>query len=301
MAVVFLFIDGVGLGNRGDENPFWKGSYSAFRKIAGEQSFTREAEEVDSKEHLFKAVDANLDIEGLPQSGTGQTTLFTGVNAAREINKHFGPFPHSGIKHLLREQSLFIKAQRLGKSCHFINAYPRIFFEKSRKRNRWSCTTLMTRGAGLPLNRLENVREGEAITAGITQQAWREKLNIEVPTVSPGEAALRLLSKAREYDLVLHEYYLTDKAGHGRDHGKAAAVVSRYNRFLDILLEKREDDITLVLSSDHGNVEDLSTKTHTRNPVPLFVAGPGTEYFREAESIIDITPSILDVLNDGGT
>lgn len=296
MSVIFLFIDGVGLGDAADSNPFTRAEYPAFSRMAGGQSFDRNTASVYKGEHLFKPVDANLGIEGLPQSGTGQTTLFTGVNAAAVIGKHFGPFPHSGIKHLLREQSLFLKAQRMGRSCHFVNAYPQVFFNKSKKRNRWSCTTLMTKSAGLKLNTVEEVREGEAVTAGLTQEAWKEQLDIDVPGIGPEEAAGRLLSKAEEGDLILHEYYLTDKAGHSRDHEKAGRVISLYDRFLDTLIKERKEEFTLVLCSDHGNVEDLSTKTHTRNRVPLFVEGPAAACFKEAESILDVTPAILKSL-----
>lgn len=299
MSVIFLFIDGVGLGENKKTNPFTLAEYSAFRRMAGDQPFLKEAEPVREKHHLFKAVDANLKVRGLPQSGTGQTALFTGNNASKEIGKHFGPFPHSGIKHLLREQSIFLKAQRMGKSCHFINAYPDIFFEKARKRNRWSCTTLMTKSAGLPLNTTVTVKENRAITAGLNQQAWREMLDIDVPKIAPEDAADRLLARSEEYDLLLYEYYLTDKAGHTQKEEDAENVLGTYSRFLMHLISEKNKEDTLVLCSDHGNIEDLGTKTHTRNRVPLFVQGPGAETFDTAESILDVTPGILKVLSQG--
>lgn len=298
MAVIFLFIDGVGLGEDADHNPFVQQSYEAFTRMADGQPFTSKAGVVSDEKHLFKSIDATLDVEGLPQSGTGQTTLFSGENAPKAIGKHFGPFPHSGIKHLLREQSLFVKAQGEGYSCHFINAYPDIFFRKSRKRNRWSCTTLMTKSAGLPLNDAESVRKQNAVTAGLTQQGWREHLNIDIPVIEPAEAARRLLNRSRYYDLLLHEYYLTDKAGHSQEAATASGVLQTYDEFLMTLIEEIGLEHTLVLSSDHGNVEDLTTKTHTFNKVPLFVQGTGARAFEKARSIMDVTPAILKVLEE---
>lgn len=300
MAVIFLFIDGVGLGKEKPSNPFVKSPYKGFSMMSSGAAFTRNAPEVNKKNHLFKAVDATLDVEGLPQSGTGQTSLFTGRNAAKEIGKHFGPYPHSGIKYLLREQSLFNKIQRIGKCARFVNAYPEAFFEKAQERNRWSCTTVMTKSAGLPLHRSADVKAGKALTAGLTQQAWREMLKIDVPVITPEQAADRLLIVAEDTDLILSEYYLTDKAGHAKDHNQAAAVLSVYDRFLQRLIEQKQKETTLVLCSDHGNIEDLSTKTHTRNDVPLFVYGPGAEAFQHAESILDVTPGIIRVLSDRG-
>lgn len=296
MSVIFLFIDGVGLGKEAKENPFTQKEYRGFSAMAGDQSFTENADIVNENSHVFRPVDANLDVEGLPQSGTGQTTLFSGHNAPKEIGKHFGPFPHSGIKHMLKEQSLFQKAQQAGKQCNFINAYPEIFFQKARKRNRWSCTTLMTKSADIPLNTTEEVKNGKALTAEITQQAWREHLNIEVPQISPEEAVDRLLEQSEQYDLLLHEYYLTDKAGHSQELEKASKFLDTYDHFLWHLILQKPKELTIVLSSDHGNVEDLSVKTHTFNPVPLFAYGPGAGHFSDAESIMDVTPGILEVL-----
>lgn len=297
MSVIFLFIDGVGLGKANGANPFTQSTYRGFLAMAGDQEFSEQATELTETNHLFKFVDARLGVEGLPQSGTGQTALFTGKNAPKQIGKHFGPFPHSGIKPFLKKESLFKEAKELGMRTNFINAYPDIFFQKARKRNRWSCTTLMTKSADIPLNTTKEVKKKKALTAELTQQAWREHLNIDVPEISPEEAADRLLEQAERYDLLLHEYYLTDKAGHSQELNKAAHYLKTYDRFLWHLINHKNRDTTIVLSSDHGNVEDLSTKTHTFNMVPLFVYGPGADHFNEAKSIVDVTPGILDTLN----
>lgn len=296
MSVIFLFIDGVGLGEETDSNPFYRFEYKGFSALAGGNPFLKSTEAVKRSDHVFKPVDATLDVKGLPQSGTGQASLFSGENAAKEINKHFGPFPHSGIKPILRNDSLFVKAQRMDKSCHFINAYPEIFFKRARKRNRWSSTTLMTKSADLPLNSVSEVKEEKALTAGILQKAWREKLNIDVPEITPEAASIRLINQLINHDLILFEYYLTDKAGHSRDMEVANQYLKTYDRFLWHLLENKPDTATIVLCSDHGNVEDLTVKTHTLNAVPLFIYGPGGRYFTDATSIMDVTPGILRVL-----
>ncbi len=297
MSVIFLFVDGVGLGKERSENPLLNPQWKSFPFMSVGQTFSDSAEPIIKPSHFFNAVDATLGVEGLPQSGTGQATLFSGENAAQEIGKHFGPFPHSGNKHLLQEESLFQKAQALGKSCSFINAYPQIFFEKAEKRNRWSCTTLMTKSAGIRLNTTRDVKGETAITAGITQQAWREHLEIDVPVITPQQAADRLINQSANYDLILHEYYLTDKAGHSREKEKAEEALQRYDQFLWQLIQSGPEEVTIVLCSDHGNIEDLSTKTHTLNKVSLFVFGPGVEAFYGAESIMDVTPGILRVLD----
>jgi len=52
-----------------------------------------------------------------------------------------------------------------------------------------------------------------------------------------------------------------------------------------------------VLISDHGNIEDLSTKGHTRNPVPCIAIGSRHEEFaREIKNLTHITPTIIRFL-----
>ncbi|MDZ7692101.1 MAG: hypothetical protein U5K69_13385 [Balneolaceae bacterium] len=298
MAVFFLFVDGVGLGDDAPENPFCRSSYPGFNAMGGGQPFVRHAEAITSQNHLFKGIDATLGVEGLPQSGTGQAALFTGVNTAREVGRHFGPFPHSKIKPFLKHESLFNKAMGMGRRCTFMNAYPDIFFERSKKRNRWSCTTLMTKSAGIRLYTEEDLKKERAITAEITQQAWRDNLKIDVPAITPAKAGQRMLDAGRDHDLILYEYYLTDKAGHAQNHSQADEVISRFDQFLQYLVKNRGLGDTLVLSSDHGNVEDLSTKTHTLNDVPLFIKGPGATAFQKVDSIQGVTPAILEILQE---
>ena len=121
-------------------------------------------------------------------------------------------------------------------------------------------------------------------------------MRLEVAEITPEVAADRVINQSVNYNLLLHEYYLTDKAGHDQDPGRVDRILTSYNRFLNRVIRERPDNITLVLSSDHGNVEDLSVKTHTFNEVPLFVLGPGARHFGEAASIQDVTPGIIKTL-----
>lgn len=295
MAVFFLFIDGIGIGENSPENPLASSGLKSFSSFTSSNGFHEECNEVITDTLLFKKVDANLGVDGLPQSGTGQAALFSGKNTSEMLGRHFGPWPHSEIKPVLKKDSLFHKVQQLGLRPCFMNAYPDIFFEKAEKRNRWSCTTLMTKSAGLPLKRLEDVMEERALTAEIIQSVWREHLQLNVPEIRPEDASIRILNALESYDLVMFEYYLTDKAGHGMEREKADRVLSIVDRFLFHVMENIKAEDTLVVCSDHGNLENLSIKTHTRNKVPLFVKG-NTEYFKNAESILDVTPAIINLL-----
>jgi hypothetical protein len=297
MAVYFVFIDGIGIGESGNQNPFSKHNFPNLNTLWGDQILCSSSESFSAPGHLYKAVDANLGVEGLPQSGTGQTALFTGVNVSEEIGKHFGPFPHSACKPYLKENSLFKDLISRDKKPHFINAYPDRFFEFAERRNRWSCSTLMVKSAGLHLNRIEDVRKGRALTAEIMQDYWREKISVDVPEITAREAGERFYRVGQHNDLTLFEYYLTDKAGHDQKMDKAVDVLTRLDGFLKGFFAQAEfDHDTLIVSSDHGNLEDLSTKTHTRNPVPLVVMGRNAEQFNVCQSILDVKEVILEIV-----
>ncbi len=293
MSILFLFVDGIGIGGDCTDNPFSMYEWPGFSSITYGQKLTLKAHFNSTSSLVFKAIDANLGVDGLPQSGTGQATLFSGQNASKIINKHFGPYPHSGIKHLLMKESLFHKSIEMGKRPYFINAFPQIFFERAQVRNRWSCCTLMTKSSGLKINSVDEVIDEQAITAEIIQDYWRQHLDLKIPAISILQAAERVAKVSSAFDLTLMEYYLTDKAGHEQNIDTAFKALERLDTFLKYYIEEKPADQTLVICSDHGNIEDLSVKTHTVNPVPLIVHGPKAAFFTDVESIQDVTPSIL--------
>jgi len=295
MSVIFIFIDGVGAGLNNMNNPLASVSWTSFSHFTESKGLHIRSRTVDRPGLLYKPIDANLGVEGLPQSGTGQTTLFSGENASKIAGKHYGPFPYSTTRYLLEKKSLFHKVIELGKKPLFMNAYPELFFKKAEKRDRWTSTTLMVRSAGIPLHREKHIRSGKAVTAEITQNVWRDKLEPDVPIITSEEAGERVIKAAEENDLVLYEFFLTDKAGHSMDHAYAEEIRELLDPFLMTLIKNISKEDTLVITSDHGNMEDLSTKTHTRNPVPLFVKG-NTAPFRTAKSLMDVTPAIVSIL-----
>lgn len=287
MGVFFLFIDGVGLGADADHNPFARMDVRIAQRITG-------AERMISGSH--RGLDACLGVPGLPQSGTGQVSLFTGVNAAKLIGQHFGPYPHSGTKEILCTRSIFHQALKQGAKPVFMNAYPERFFQHSESKNRWSATTLMSRSAGLRLHTVEDVRLGVAITAEIQQDVWKAQMYPDIESISAETAAQRVLTAGLSHDLILTEYYLTDKAGHAQDAEMAKEVISRFDRFACEILNGLDTDDTLVITSDHGNVEDLSVKTHTKNRALFLVAGKGAEAAAACDDLTDVAPFILSQL-----
>ena len=295
--LLFVFLDGVGLGPPGPANPFSTTEDSVFRRLGG-GDWTRALPETTSPDHLVRHLDATLGVEGLPQSGTGQASLFTGVNCAERVGRHFGPFPHSATHEVLDHDNLFHRVQALASAptpAAFANAFPPQFFDASSRR--WTVTTRCCAGAGVPLRDLDALRAERAVTADLTADAWRDALHLDVSPRAAPQAAQHLFNTHREHLCTLFEYFQTDKAGHGRGDLAPDAVLGRLARFLGRLLDLLDPARdTLLVTSDHGNVEDTSHTQHTRNPVPLVVHGWAAPYFENARDLTDVTPGIVDAL-----
>jgi 2,3-bisphosphoglycerate-independent phosphoglycerate mutase len=297
--VLFVFLDGVGLGVADPSvNPLASASRSGFEQLAGGQSWTQNMIPVAKPGHLVLAIDANLGVEGLPQSGTGQATLFTGVNCAERAGRHFGPFPHSTSKPVIASENLFSQIKRLGSSytTAFANAYPDRFFKFVERRNRWTVTTLCCVEAGVPLRTDVELQACEALAADLTGEGWGS-LGYELDPIDEAEAGRRLVRLSQKHTFTLFEYYLTDKAGHSQDKAKAESVLDALDRFWEGILSAFDfhKDV-LIITSDHGNIEDLSTKSHTRNSVPFIAFGRGAEHLADVRSLVDVTPALVQVV-----
>ena len=76
-------------------------------------------------------------------------------------------------------------------------------------------------------------------------------------------------------------------------------MLRTYDRFLAALVRFTEAaGITVVLTSDHGNIEAMNERGHTRNPVPFVVFGPGEKDIRgRVESLEDVMPAVLSAFD----
>lgn len=300
--VLFVFIDGVGLGAENpDNNPFCQLDLPAFRKLGNNQQWLASIKPYSDQSHTFKLLDANLGLQGLPQSGTGQASLFTGINCAQLAGRHYGPYPHSKTREAISENNIFRQVKNLNlphtEPAAFANAYPDVFFKQAEAKNRWTVTTLSCIEADVPVRTLAHVREGRAITAELTGQAWIERLGLSIPLIDEKKAADNLAKISEHHPFTLFEYYLTDKAGHSQKMPQAASILSSLDLLFSQLLQVLDFSRTLLLiTSDHGNLEDLSTRSHTRNPVPLIAYGAGAHYFHQTHSLVDVTPAIINAL-----
>jgi 2,3-bisphosphoglycerate-independent phosphoglycerate mutase len=274
--IVFLFLDGVGLGSRDPRrNPIFAASLPTLRSLFDGALPSLGNRACATPRASTIPLDATLGVAGLPQSGTGQVTLFTGENGARLNGRHFGPYPPSTLRPLLRERNLFTRAREHGLSPCFANVFPRRFFEYAEQHpSRLSATSFSSLAAGIPLRGETELRAGEGISGDLTGEGWKALGHAEIEPVTAPEAGERLARLSDRHELVLFEYWKTDHAGHSMNAAHAIEVLESFDAFLGGLLESIRIPSTLVLlTSDHGNIEEISVKTHTRHPVPLIAVG----------------------------
>jgi hypothetical protein len=269
-----IFIDGVGIGKKDYEyNPFFKYGFKTFTEIFGEVPTLQNQNLRNDGAFLFP-VDARLGVEGLPQSGTGQTSIFCGINAPKFVGKHFGPYPYSTLVPVLKEKNILKYYRDKKQNSFFANAYPKVFFDYIKSgRSRLSATSLSCKLSGIRLNNAGDVRTGKALTAEITNERWNSKLGYKLKVIKPQTAAKRLLRIASRNSFTLYEYFLTDHLGHGRYDGDIQKTMNVLDEFLLAVIKNIGKNTTLIICSDHGNFEDLSVKTHTINPSLAITAG----------------------------
>jgi len=299
--ILLFFIDGVGLGSSDPTvNPVAAAGLPNLRSILGGGVPLLEATESGSHHSAWASLgraDAALGVEGRPQSGTGQAALLTGKNVASRIGRHFGPWVPTALRDLLARENLFTRTCEKGLRVGFANAYPRGHMETGgRGTRRPAAFPLAARAAGV-LSRDEfDVRRGTALTSSITTDPWRRYVDPDAPRMTASDAGRLFASMSASYDLLVFAHYDTDHAGHSKSLSGGIAAIERVDAFLGGVLDALPADALLLITSDHGNLEDVRGG-HTRAPVPFLAFGPGSrKAVDRVGSITDIAPVVGDIL-----
>jgi bisphosphoglycerate-independent phosphoglycerate mutase (AlkP superfamily) len=120
----------------------------------------------------------------------------------------------------------------------------------------------------------------------------------EAPVMSAHEAGEKLAHLAGGYDFALFEYWASDYAGHKQNMDWAVEQLEVFDNVLEGLIKNWNLDEDLILvTSDHGNMEDLSTRRHTDANVPGLVIGAKHKAFTERlTDLTGIAPRIRDLV-----
>ncbi|MEP6718546.1 MAG: alkaline phosphatase family protein [bacterium] len=295
MSVFLFFIDGLGIGARGPQNPLDGLPEAEPLAIFSDEQATT------ILNGIVVPTDARLGTEGRPQSASGQTTILTGINVPQLLGYHKQGFPNAAMLKILRDHSIFLQLARAGVGpITFANTYTQRFFDE---RPRWvSATTAAMEAAAVPFRKVTDLKAGRAVFHDFTNQLLIER-GEDVELRSAEKAAEVLASLVSEHRFTLYEYFITDKIGHMQDMQLAKTILQNLARLIRELLVRIDlNSTSVILTSDHGNIEDLSSRNHTLNPVPTIMWGANKQRIaKRIKSLADITPAIVDVLTGKGT
>ena len=298
MRVLFIFLDGIGLGeNNPETNPFARASMPNLNRLLDGRSLLKGSAPFHGEYASLLAVDPAVGVSGLPQSATGQAMLLTGINIQAELGYHYGPKPNPEVAAYLRNGNLFSDITKAGKRAALLNAYPpRYFHGVDSGKRLYSSIPLAVTSASLPLFRHDDFLAGRALSADFTGEGWRTMLGFDdAPVLDPAQAGRKLGALAKEYDFSLFEYWASDYAGHKQQMEQAIDLMEIFDSALGGLVAAWDEEGLILVTSDHGNMEDMSTRRHTDADVPALVIGEKAareEFTREIKDLTDITPAI---------
>lgn len=279
MKIVYLFIDGVGIARPSVDNPVNPEVCPTLCRLI--------------KDHC-KPIDACLGVEGLPQSATGQATMFTGKNCSEIMGKHCEGFPGPALRKVIEENNLFLQLKRRGKKVRFADAYLVEEIDLLEKQRFKSVTTVMALTTPEVISNVNDLFDDQAVMQDITRETIQDRYP-EIPVISPQRAAEHLFSIMLKNDFTLFEFFQTDVSGHSMDYERACGVLRVYDKFLSVLVRFADAaGITIVMTADHGNIECMNERGHTRNPVPFITYGPKAKFLRDrVENLAQVTPALL--------
>jgi hypothetical protein len=199
MSVLLFFIDGLGIGTRGPQNPL--DGLDDAEPLAIFREETEETSQTIKKVHdgIVVPTDACLGVEGRPQSASGQTTILTGINVPALLGYHKQGFPNAAMLEIIRDHSIFLQLTRASVApITFANTYTEAFFDE---RPRWvSATTAAVEAAGLQFRRIPDLKAGRAVYQDFTNAALIER-GEDVKPRTADEAASVLASIVSENQL----------------------------------------------------------------------------------------------------
>jgi 2,3-bisphosphoglycerate-independent phosphoglycerate mutase len=302
--ILVLFLDGVGLGNPDPErNPFAVAQMPSLRRMLDGRQLVAGVAPLRTGEATLLSLDATLGVSGSPQSASGQATLLTGTNVPARIGEHYGPKPNPPIQNILEADNLFKQVRRDGRTATLLNAYPPGYFASiDSGRRLYSAIPFAANAAGLQLMTADDLQTGRALSVDFTGEGWAAQPGFPpAPVYTPSQAGRILADLAERYDLTWFDFWPSDYAGHKQDMAQAVSLLERFDTVLGSLVDRWSGQQRLiVITSDHGNLEDLSQRNHTRNPVPGLLIGPAglrEEFALGMRDLSDFAPAVLRLLS----
>lgn len=295
MHFVMIFLDGFGLG-REQDNPIIAADTPNIDALLGGHLLWGDRTLKRDKVFLTP-LDASLEVPGIPQSATGQTTLWTGINAAKALGYHLNAYPNEKLAKIIADNSIFRQLAEQGKRVTFANTFTAHYEQDILSgKKRYSASTLSALAGGVRLRRVDDLVQGKGVYQDMTNRILKD-LGEEVTVIPPYRAGQNLGRLALDYDFTLYEFFQTDVRGHKQDWEESIRLVQRIDEFIGGFLSViQNEDVTWLLTSDHGNIEDFKVKGHTQNRVPALGWSDREVVWPEWTRLEEVTPGIMGML-----
>ena len=226
----------------------------------------------------------------------GQTTILTGENAPAHVGRHLWGSRTRRCASSSAARSLFRALAAAGRSRRLRERVPGRVPARARARRGGRAGVR----ARPPPRRAPRPRRSRSPRAAFRFRTWADAARgrgaharphrrararaygADAAAARAREAAAEVLLGARGGSRTSRsfEFFETDEAGHARSMDGALDALCRLDAFLRALVAGLRPGDALVVASDHGNVEDLSIRNHTRAPVPVLGFGRAAERAR---------------------
>ncbi len=126
------------------------------------------------------------------------------------------------------------------------------------------------------------------------------------PEMSAYELTDAVIQRIREqkYDVIILNFANPDMVGHTGVFEAAVKAVEAVDECAGKIIDEiLKHNGSVILTADHGNVEDMIDSrggpqtAHTSNPVPFAVIGQGNVKLREGGRLADVAPTLLKMMN----
>lgn len=294
--ILLIFLDGIGLGDDDPQhNPFAAAHTPTLDALANGRRWLRLTGMQRGVRSLFIPTDPRMNIPGKPQSASGQAAILTGQNVPTLIGEHYGPRPNEAIRALLAQDNFFKQVVARGLPAALLEGYPPRWHDAVNRGKRLrSSYQQAAHEAGLPIFTEREIYSGDALSVDWIGQGWRTELGYtDSPLYTPHEAGVKMVELARRYAFSFFPHWLTDMIGHRGDVAEGARMLELFDGVMAGALDAwHDDDGLMIITSDHGNFEDLSHGKHTENDVPTVVIGAARERFAGVRTLADLVPQM---------
>jgi hypothetical protein len=304
---LLIFLDGIGLGAPDPAvNPFAAAHLPTLTAFTAGRPWLADVGEhagpvvVGGKpfETLFRPVDPRMGVAGRPQSASGQAAIVTGRPVPALLGEHYGPRPNAAIRALLDAGTLFTHVREAGGTAALLEGYPPGWHAVINSGKRLpSSYQYAAIAAGLPIAGEREIRSGDALAVDWTGEGWRRELGYrDTPVYTPAEGGRRMAELARRVTFSFFPHWYTDVVGHRAGMREGVGLLELFDQVLAGALAAWDPDDLIVVTSDHGNLEDLSHGKHTEADVPLLVIGREAARFAGARTLADLAGPLFAAL-----